>query len=35
MITRYRPAAGKQGFTEVKEHPDNIIKMMNSKGKIL
>ncbi|HHV96987.1 MAG TPA: M55 family metallopeptidase [Clostridiaceae bacterium] len=35
MITRYRPAGGKRGFTEVKEHPDDIIKMLNSKGIIL
>ncbi|NMB98318.1 MAG: M55 family metallopeptidase [Clostridiaceae bacterium] len=35
MITKYRPAGGKQGFTEIKEHPDSIIKMMNTKGRIM
>ena len=35
MVTKYRPAGGKHGFIEIKEHRDDIIKMLNSKGKII
>lgn len=32
MITKYRPSGGKGGFTLTKEHPTDIIKMLNKKG---
>jgi len=35
MVTKFRTAGGKQGFIEIKEHPDDIIKMLNSKGRII
>lgn len=35
MVTKFRPAAGKQGFIQIKEHPDSIIKMLNSEGKLI
>jgi len=35
MVTKYRAAGGRKGYTEVKKDPDSIIKMMNSKGRIL
>jgi len=31
MVTKFRPAGGKQGFIEVKEHPEDIIEMLNGK----
>lgn len=30
MVTRYRPGGGKHGYTGLKQHPDDIIKMLNS-----
>ena len=35
MVKKYRPSGNKQGYTEKYEHPDNIIKMFNSRGKLI
>lgn len=35
MITKYRPSDGRHGYTEIKEHPEDVIEMLNSKGSVI